>query len=102
MTAQTHAGDGPAMQRTFTVRAALPPANAEAFDAELGAITHAPVVDLAALDNFLTSWWRIATRAARDPDDWQLMHAEVEQLETGRCQAGVSLAEVLARRGIQT
>jgi hypothetical protein len=40
----------------------LPAANVAAFDTELEAITRAPVVDLAALDEFLSGWWRIANR----------------------------------------
>ncbi|MFI7048770.1 DUF6247 family protein [Streptosporangium sandarakinum] len=101
MTAQPRAGrPGPAIERTFTaVRAALPAANVTAFDAELAAIAHADVVDLAALDDFLTGWWRIAVRAAADPDDRQRMHAEAERIRSGRRPAGPSLAEVLARRG---
>lgn len=56
-------GYGRHCPRTFTaVRAALPVANVAAFDTQLEAITHAPVVDLAALDEFLSGWWRIATR----------------------------------------
>ena len=72
-----------------------------AFDTELEAITHAPVVDLAALDEFLSGWWRIATRAAADPADWQRMHQEAEQLQSGARSAGPTLAEVLGRRGVQ-
>ncbi|MEU0569267.1 DUF6247 family protein [Nonomuraea sp. NPDC005983] len=102
MTVQRHDRPYPRIERTFTaVRAALPAANAAAFDAELEAITHAPVVDLAALDDFLSSWWRIATRAAADPADWQHMHEEAEQLQSGARTAGPTLAEVLARRGVQ-
>ncbi|MFC4590289.1 DUF6247 family protein [Sphaerisporangium corydalis] len=37
------------------------------------------MVDLAALDDFLTGWWRIAARAVADPDDWQRMHAEASR-----------------------
>ncbi|GAB2483859.1 DUF6247 family protein [Streptosporangium sandarakinum] len=101
MTAQPHAGHpGPAIERTFTaVRAALPAPNVTAFDAELAAITHADVVDLAALDDFLTGWWHIAVRAAADPADWQRMHTEAEQIRSGRRPTGPSPAEVLARRG---
>jgi len=92
----------PHIERTFTaVRAALPADNVGAFDGELQAITHAPVVDLSALDNFLSSWWRIATRASADPADWQQMHREAEQLQSGARSTGPTLAEVLSRRGIQ-
>jgi Family of unknown function (DUF6247) len=102
MTVQRQDSPCPQIERTFTaVRAALPGANVAAFDAELEAITCAPVVDLAALDDFLSSWWRIATRAAADPDDWQRMHQEAEQLRSGGRPAGPALAEVLARRGVQ-
>lgn len=102
MTVQRHDSPYPRIERTFTaVRAALPAANVAAFDAELEAITHAAVVDLAALDDFLSSWWRIATRAATDPADWQSMHDEAEQLQSGARTAGPTLAEVLARRGVQ-
>lgn len=102
MTVQRHDRPYPHIERTFTaVRAVLPAANVAAFDAELDAITHAPVVDLAALDDFLSGWWRIATRAAADPADWQRMHQEAEQLQSGARSAGPALAEVLGRRGIQ-
>ena len=102
MTVQRHDSLRPQIERTFTaVRAALSSANVAAFDAELEAISHAPVVDLAALDDFLSSWWRIATRAAVDPADWQRMHNEAEQLQSGGRTAGPVLAEVLARRGVQ-
>jgi hypothetical protein len=102
MTIQRHDRPHPHIERTFTaVRAALPAANAAAFDTELKAITHAPVVDLAALDDFLSGWWRIATRAAADPADWQRMHQEAEQLQSGARSAGPTLAEVLGRRGVQ-
>ncbi|WP_055483774.1 DUF6247 family protein [Sphaerimonospora mesophila] len=102
MTVQRHESPHPQIERTFTaVRAALPPANVAAFDAELEEITHAPVVNLAALDDFLSAWWRIATRAAADPADWQRMHREAEQLQSGARTAGPTLAEVLARREVQ-
>src|ERR1700728_3944649 len=102
MTVQRHDSPRPQIERTFTaVRAALPGANVAAFDAELETITHASVVDLAALDEFLSSWWRIATRAAADPADWQRMHKEAEQLQSGDRTAGSTLAEALARRGVQ-
>lgn len=102
MTVQRHDIPQLEIERTFTaVRAALPGANVTAFDAELEVITHADVVDLSALDDFLSSWWRIATRAAQDPQDWQRMHEEAEQLLSGSRPAGPMLAEVLARRGIQ-
>jgi Family of unknown function (DUF6247) len=82
------------------VRAALPSANTGIFDSELESITHAPVVDLAALDEFLSAWWRIAIRAATDPADWQRMHQEAKQFQSGTRRAGPTLAEVLGRRGV--
>jgi hypothetical protein len=101
MTVQRHDESRPRIERTFiAVRAALPAANVAAFDAELEAVTHAPVIDLAALDDFLSGWWRIATRAAADPADWQLMHEEAGQLQSGARTAGPTLAEVLGRRGV--
>jgi Family of unknown function (DUF6247) len=101
MTLQRHDRPHPRIERTFTaVRAALPAANVAAFDTELEAITHAPVVDLPALDDFLSGWWRIATRAAADPADWQRMHQEAEQLQSGARPAGPTLTEVLGRRGV--
>jgi hypothetical protein len=102
VTVQRHNVPYPEIERTFTaVRASLPATNVAAFDAELEAITHADVVDLAALDDFLSGWWRIATRAARDPQDWQRMHKEAEEIRSGRRSPGTTMAEVLARRGIQ-
>jgi hypothetical protein len=101
MTVQRHDWPFPRIERTFTaVRAALPAANAAAFDAELEAITQAPVVDLAVLDDFLSGWWRAAARAAADPADWQRMHQEADELQSGARPAGPTLAEVLGRRGI--
>jgi hypothetical protein len=101
MTAQQHDRPHPQIERAFTtVRAALPAASIAAFDAELQAITQAPVVDLGALDDFLSGWWRIATRAAADPAGWQRMHQEADQLQSGARPAGPTLAEVLGRRGI--
>lgn len=101
MTAQRH-DPHPYIERTFTaVRAVLPADNVAAFDAELEAITRASVVDLAALDDFLSAWWRIATRAAADPADWQRMHHEADQLQSGARSPGPTLAEVLRRRGVQ-
>jgi hypothetical protein len=103
MTAQQHDRPHPRIERTFTtVRAALPAASITAFDTELQAITQAPVVDLGALDaldDFLSGWWRIATRAAADPADWQRMHQEADQIQSGARSAGPTLAEVLSRRG---
>jgi Family of unknown function (DUF6247) len=100
MTVQRHDRPHPPIERTFTsVRAALPAASAAAFDTELEAITRAPVADLAALDDFLSGWWRTATRAAADPADWQRMHQEAGQLQSGARPPGPTLAEVLARRG---
>src|ERR1700730_7995590 len=102
MIVQRHDRPHPRIERTFTaVRASLPAANVPAFDAELAAITQAPVVDLAALDDFLSGWWRIATRAATDPADWQRMYQEAEQLQSGARSAVPTLVEVLGRRGVQ-
>ena len=102
MTVQRHDRPHPRIERIFTaVRGALPAANVAAFDSELEAITHASVVDVATLDDFLSGWWRIATRAAADPANWQRMHHEAEQLQSGTRPAGPTLAEVLGRRGIQ-
>ena len=96
MTVRRHARPHPDIERTFTaVRAALPAANVAAFDAQLEAITHVPVVDLAALDEFLSGWWRIATWAAADPADWQRMRQEADQLQSGARSAGPTLAQVL-------
>lgn len=101
MTAQQHNRPRPGIERTFSsVRAALPASNIAAFDAELQMITQAPVVDLEALDDFLSGWWRIATRAAADPADWQRMHQEASQLQSCSRPAGSTLAEVLKRRGV--
>ena len=86
------------IERTFTaVRAALPTANAAAFGAELAAIAHGPVINLAELDDFLSGWWRIATRAATDPVDWQRMHQVADQFQSGVRPTGPTLAEVLGR-----
>jgi hypothetical protein len=102
MTIQRHDQPHPRIERTFTtVREALPAANVAAFDVELETITRASVVDLAALDDFLTGWWHIATRAAADPADWQRMHQEADQLQSGARSPGATLAEVLGRRGVQ-
>ncbi|MET8383223.1 DUF6247 family protein [Streptosporangium canum] len=96
--------DQAAVERTFTaVRAALPAVNSAAFYAELARITHAPVLDPAALDDFLTGWWRIVTRAAQDSEDWQRMHAGAEQIRSDQCPPGTPPgtppAEILAWRG---
>ena len=72
-------------------------ANVAAFEG----ITRASAVDLAALNEFLSGWWRIATQAAADPADWQRMHQEAEQLQSGARSAGPTLAQVLGRRGVQ-
>jgi len=102
MTVQRHDRPDPLIERTFTaVRAALPVSDVAAFDTEFEAITHAPVVDLAALDDFLSGWWRIASRATADPADWQRMSQEAEQLQSGARLTGPTLAEVLGRRGVQ-
>jgi hypothetical protein len=101
MTVQRHDRPGPHIERTFTaVRAALPADCADAFDAQLKAITQAPVADLAALDDFLSGWWRIATRAAADPADWQRMCQVADEFLSGARTAGPTLAEVLGRRGV--
>jgi LmbE family N-acetylglucosaminyl deacetylase len=99
MTVQQHGSSHADIERTFTaVRAALPTANVAAFDAELAAIAHGPVINLAELDDFLSGWWRIATRAVTDPADWQRMHDEAGQLQSGIRPVGPTLAEVLGRR----
>lgn len=101
MTVQRH-GRPPHIERTFTaVRVSLPSDNVATFDVELDTLVHAPVVDLAALDDFLSGWWRIATRAAADLADWQHMHREAEQFQSGARSTGPTLAEVLRRRGVQ-
>jgi hypothetical protein len=101
MTIQRHDRPHPSIERTFTaVRTALPAASVSAFDTELEAITHAPIVDVAALDDFLSGWWRVATRAAADPADWQRMHQEAEQLQSGARSTGTTLAAMLQRRGV--
>lgn len=101
MTAQQYDRPTPRIERPFTtVRAALPAVSIAVFDAELHAIAEAPVVDLGALDDLLSGWWRIATRAAADPADRQRMHQEADQLQSGARPAGPTLAEVLGRRGI--
>jgi hypothetical protein len=100
MTVQRHDRPRPHIERTFTaVRAELSAANVAAFDTQLEAITHAPVVDLAALDEFLSGWWRIATRVAADRADWQRVRQEADQLQSGARSARPTLAEVLGRRG---
>jgi hypothetical protein len=102
MTVERHDQPRPLVERTFTaVRASLPVGNVGVFDTELEAITRVPVVNLSALDDFLSAWWRIATRAVTDPADWRRMHQEAEQLQSGARQTGPTLTEVLARRGIQ-
>jgi hypothetical protein len=102
VTVQQHGQPRGPIERTFTsVREALPDSSVGAFDAELQAITQPPVVDLGALDDFLSAWWRIATRAVADPADWQRMHQEANQLESGARSPGPTLAEVLSRRGIR-
>jgi Family of unknown function (DUF6247) len=91
----------PRIERSFTaVRASLPPDNAAAFDAELMSITRAPVPDLAALDEFLSAWHRIAARAAADPADWRRMHRAADELLSGKRRPGRTMSEVLADRGI--
>jgi Family of unknown function (DUF6247) len=91
----------PRIERSFTaVRTSLPPGNAAAFDAELMSITRAPVPDLAALDEFLSAWHRIATRAAADPADWQRMNQAADELLSGKRRPGRTMSEVLADRGI--
>ena len=101
MTVQRLDTPRPRIEQTFTaVRAALPAANVAAFDAELETIARAPVVDLGALDDFLSGWWRIATRASADPGDWQRMLQEADQVQSGGRPPGPTLAEVMSRRGI--
>ena len=91
----------PRIERSFTaVRASLPPDNAAAFDAELMSIAQAPVPDLAALDEFLSAWHRVATRAAADPADWQRMNQAADELLSGKRRPGRTMAEVLDDRGI--
>jgi hypothetical protein len=71
MTARRYRLTQPSIERVSTiVRAALPAASASAFDNELQAIMRGPVVDLPGLDDFFSSWWRIAMRANADPVDW--------------------------------
>ena len=41
-----------------------------------------------------------AEHAATDPADWQRMHHEADQLQSGARPPGPTLAEVLGRRGI--
>jgi len=101
MTAHRHGRLHPHIERTFTaVGAALPAASADMFDSVLEAITHGPAVSGAALDDFLSSWWRIATRAAANLARWQGMGQEAEQLQSGTRPAGPLLTEVLGRRSV--
>jgi hypothetical protein len=100
MTVQRHERPRPHVERSFTaVRAALPAESVSAFESQLAEIAHAAVVDLAALDSFLSSWHGIVTRVAADPEDWRLMHEEAAAIESGARPLGPALAEVLARRG---
>jgi Family of unknown function (DUF6247) len=102
MTVQRHDRPGPRVERSFTaVRAALPAENAAAFDAEFAKISAGPVTDFAAVDEFLAGWHRIAVRIVSDPEDWALMHREAAEIMAGTRPKGPTLAEVLARRGIQ-
>jgi hypothetical protein len=90
----------PRIERSFTaVRASLPPGNAAAFDAELMSITQAPVPDLAALDEFLSAWHRIATRAAADPADWQRMNQAADELLSGKRRPGLLLSGIPGEHG---
>ena len=99
MTAQRPDRPRPHIERSFSaVRAALPAESTGAFDAQLGEIAQADVVDLAAPDSFLSAWHRIATRAAADPEDWRLMHEEAAASMSGDRPLGPTLAEVLASR----
>ena len=101
MTAQQHDQPRPRIERTFTaVRAALPADNAAAFDAQLEAIASAAVVNLADLDEFLSAWHRIATRASADPEDWQRMNQAADEIESGARQPGLLLSDILGERGI--
>lgn len=101
MTAEPmHPGPAPRVERTFTaIRAALPPESVTAFEGQLAAIAHADLVDLAALDRFLSTWHGIVSRYVADPEDWALMHREAAEIEAGTRPLGPPLAEVLARRG---
>lgn len=102
MSAQHHDRPRSQIERSFAaVRAALPAENAAAFDAELKRITSAPVVNMAALDEFLAGWHRIAVRIARDPEDWARVLQVGRELEAGTRPKGPLLSEVLARRGIR-
>jgi hypothetical protein len=99
MTAQRHEPPWPHVERTFTgVRAALPAESVSAFDAEFSRITGAPVVDLAALDEFLAGWHRIASRYVADPEDWARMYQVGAEIEAGTRPPGQPLADVLRRR----
>ena len=98
---QRHDRPRPRIERTFTaVRAALPGDSAAAFDAELEAITSAPVVGLAALDEFLSAWHRIATRAAADPADWQRMNQAADELLSGKRRPRLLLSGIPGERGV--
>lgn len=91
----------PHIDRSFTaIRSALPAGNAAAFDAQLTEITQAGIPDLTALDEFLTFWHRIAVRIAADPGDWEHMNQAADDLLSGKRQPGPTMAEVLARRGV--
>lgn len=99
---QRHDRPSPRIERTFTaVRAALPADSAAAFDAQLEVITAAPVADLAALDEFLSAWHRIAARAAADPAGWQRMNQAADELLSGKRRPGRTMSEVLAERGVR-
>lgn len=53
------------IERTFTaIRAVLPAPYAAMFDDQLQVILRAPVMDLAALDDFLSGWHHAAVREA--------------------------------------
>lgn len=91
----------PRVDRAFAaVRAALPPEQAEAFDAQLAEITRAAVPDLAALDGFLEGWHRTAVMIAADPEDWERACRAAGEISAGARPLGRPVAEVLAERGI--
>lgn len=103
MSAQPHQGVTPVIDKTFTaVRAALfHPADLAQFDAEYAEITVTPAVPMAALDEFLTRWWRTAIVANRDPADWIDVVETAGKLHTGELSPGRDLADIIAERGHQ-
>ncbi|MGP3917421.1 DUF6247 family protein [Nonomuraea sp. 10N515B] len=89
--------------KTFTgVRTALfHPDDIAEFDAEYAELTSAPIVPMAALDEFLARWWRTAIVANRDRDDWHHVLETVERLRNGERPTGRSLADVARERGYE-